>query len=133
MSVWDIYAQYINSTGDNLWNDNCIAVCNADDYQWLPHLCTDGDGGVIITWQHGFIDKGDIYAQQVFSNGTLAWYSDSYYSSDNSDDDNGSSKTGESISGYVVYLLVASIGIASLFLIKKYKTLEWKKSHDPIK
>jgi len=74
-SNWDIYAQRVNSTGDVQWAANGTAICTLSDDQEIPKICSDGNGGAIITWN----DYGrngpnwDIYAQRVNSTGDVQW------------------------------------------------------------
>ncbi|MBW1985531.1 MAG: hypothetical protein JRI53_12490 [Deltaproteobacteria bacterium] len=70
----DIYAQYINSTGHVKWNSNGRAICTANNTQWYTQICSDGAGGVIITWadyRNG--TNFDIFAQRVDSTGNVKW------------------------------------------------------------
>ncbi len=70
----DIYAQHIDFTGDVQWEDNGMAICTVIDNQHEPQICTDGDGGAIITWmdeRNG--SYSDIYAQHIDSNGAVRW------------------------------------------------------------
>ncbi|MFX0133558.1 MAG: hypothetical protein ACFFDN_07940 [Candidatus Hodarchaeota archaeon] len=66
--TYDIYGQYINSTGHILWQNGTI-ICNASDNQSDPQICYDGMGGAIITWTDYRDGNYDIYAQQVNSSG----------------------------------------------------------------
>ncbi|MFW9968900.1 MAG: hypothetical protein ACFFDF_01785 [Candidatus Odinarchaeota archaeon] len=56
-----------------VYTDNGSAICNANDIQYVPEVCTDGAGGVIICW----IDNRDtpvaIYAQRIDYEGTMLW------------------------------------------------------------
>jgi len=70
----DIYIQKINSNGSLAWNTNGVAVCNSIGVQINTKLCSDGNGGAIVTWQ----DKRngndyDIYAQKISSSGIDSW------------------------------------------------------------
>jgi len=70
----DIYIQKINSNGSLVWNANGVAVCNSIGVQINTKLCSDGNGGAIVTWQ----DKRngndyDIYAQKISSSGIDSW------------------------------------------------------------
>ncbi|MFX0138811.1 MAG: hypothetical protein ACFFDN_34540, partial [Candidatus Hodarchaeota archaeon] len=74
--TFDIYAQRINSTGDKKWGTNGIVVSNANISQWNQKLCTDGNGGAIITWQDDRdypLNAHDIYAQRIDENGSAKW------------------------------------------------------------
>ena len=66
--TYDIYGQYINSTGQVLWQNGTI-ICNASDNQSDPQICYDGMGGAIITWTDYRDGNYDIYAQKVNSSG----------------------------------------------------------------
>ncbi|MBY9008996.1 MAG: hypothetical protein KGD74_03920 [Candidatus Lokiarchaeota archaeon] len=68
---YDIYAQRINSSGDVLWGLNGTAICTTSENQGLPQLCSDGNGGIIITWGDG---RGSgPYAQRINSTGDAQW------------------------------------------------------------
>ena len=72
---WDIYLQHISSDGTPLWAENGIIICNASKEQCHPEICSDGEGGVFITW-YDFIlgpSYGPIYVQKVDSNGGIMW------------------------------------------------------------
>jgi len=70
----EIYAQRINSLGNEQWIPNGTAICKASDDREYPQICSDGAGGAIIAWEdrrHGSHD--DIYAQWIDSNGIVQW------------------------------------------------------------
>jgi len=46
-----IYAQRVDSTGSTNWTNNGIVICNAFEFQQFPKICSDGQGGALITWQ----------------------------------------------------------------------------------
>ncbi len=71
----DIYVHRINSLGDIQWIPNGIEICIANGTQAAPQLCSDGNGGVIITWQDKRSGEGDIYAQRINSSGDIQWIS----------------------------------------------------------
>jgi len=71
---YDIYTQRVNSTGDVQWGDNGTVICNLNNYQVDPQICSDGAGGVIITWHdYRTLNLGDIYAQRINSTGDAQW------------------------------------------------------------
>ncbi len=72
-SVFDIYAQRINSSGVVQWPVNGVAVCAAAGTQFAPIIVSDGAGGAIIAWIDSRNDAGDIYAQRVNASGTSMW------------------------------------------------------------
>jgi len=72
---WDVYAQKLNSTGDNLWTFDGTLICNASGSQKVSSIVSDGNGGLIITWEderNGMTNK-DIYAQRIDANGNTSW------------------------------------------------------------
>jgi len=74
---YDIYTQHINGAGIVQWSANGNAICTAPQGQQEPEICSDGNGGAIITWR----DKRsginyDIYAQRISGAGTVQWTPD---------------------------------------------------------
>jgi hypothetical protein len=73
----DIYAQHVKSTGvvDVAWPANGRLVAGSTGDQLTPESCTDGAGGVIVTWWDTRLGSGntDIYAQRVNAAGTALW------------------------------------------------------------
>lgn len=65
----DVYAQRIDPTGVLKWGDDGVAVCTYILDQVVTRLCSDGAGGVIISWQdrRSGSDFYDIYAQRIES------------------------------------------------------------------
>ncbi|MGB5910143.1 MAG: caspase family protein [Promethearchaeia archaeon] len=72
-SLWQIYTQKVNSTGETQWIPNGIKISNTNREQRFPKLCNDQAGGAIITWCDYFPPDTDIFAQKILANGTLAW------------------------------------------------------------
>ena len=72
-SVFDIYAQRINSSGVAQWPVDGVAVCAAAGNQFAINIVSDGAGGAIIAWIDSRNDAGDIYAQRVNASGTPMW------------------------------------------------------------
>lgn len=72
----DIYAQRLNSSGDEQWISNGVVICTTSDSQQQPMIVSDGAGGAIIAWQDRRIGSNfDIYAQRVNSDGAVLWTS----------------------------------------------------------
>ncbi len=71
--VFDVYAQHIDSSGNQLWPANGLAICTSMDKQINPRVETDGNGGCIITWMDKRYGDYDVYAQRVNSAGALQW------------------------------------------------------------
>jgi len=72
----DIYAQKVDSDGNVIWINDGVPICTANVYQFGYQICSDGDGGAIITWNDYRNDPdGDIYAQGIESSGVVKWIS----------------------------------------------------------
>ncbi|MFX1298313.1 MAG: hypothetical protein ACFFD2_26095, partial [Promethearchaeota archaeon] len=70
----DIYAQKVNSTGHTQWTIDGVAIHASTETERRPQLCSDGEGGAIITWEHNGISSSyDIYAQRINSTGDFPW------------------------------------------------------------
>ena len=70
----DIYAQRVDANGNTLWYTDGVTICDASGLQSDPQIVSDGSGGAIVTWED--LRSGityDIYAQRVYSDGTVAW------------------------------------------------------------
>jgi len=70
----DIYAQLISSSGSIQGIVDGVEICTASNTQSVPQICSDGNGGAIITW-HDYRSgsNNDIYAQRIDSNGVIQW------------------------------------------------------------
>ncbi len=72
---YNIYAQKIDLSGNVLWEEGGVLICDVDAMKGNQSLISDCSGGAIITWEdfrNGWTDKkGDIYAQRVFNNGQV--------------------------------------------------------------
>jgi hypothetical protein len=71
----DIYAQGVDTAGAVQWIANGVAVSTAANDQKGMQLVSDGAGGAVATWQdeRGAAGVGDVYAQKINANGTMAW------------------------------------------------------------
>ncbi|MFX1364754.1 MAG: hypothetical protein ACFFCE_17515 [Promethearchaeota archaeon] len=83
----DIYTQHIDSDGDMQLTINGKAICDEDDDQQWPQICSDGGGGAIITWHdnRSLVDF-DIYAQRINSSGIEKWDNDGIVICDEDED-----------------------------------------------
>ena len=70
---YHIYAQRISGNGIVHWIPPGIAVCEANGNQYSPRVVSDGEGGVVITWQDNRSGEFDIYAQRIDSSGQSLW------------------------------------------------------------
>lgn len=63
------------------WVQNGTPICIQPYSQSYPEICSDGAGGVIMTWNdyrtpEGMYLKGDIYAQRIDASGNILWTTD---------------------------------------------------------
>jgi len=70
---WDVYAQRVNSNGNNKWVPNGIPVCTHDSLQAYRMIVSDLQCGGIIIWGDGRNGNWDIYAQRIDSSGNYLW------------------------------------------------------------
>lgn len=71
----DVYLQHVSAAGTALWTSNGIAVATGAPSQGRAHLCSDGAGGVIVTWQDSRNGAAnyDVFVQRYNSAGTALW------------------------------------------------------------
>jgi hypothetical protein len=71
----DIYAQRIDKNGIVKWTQNGKAISSTIEYQYLPELVEDGNGGAFILWKEmqAGNQTNDLYAQRIDSNGNTQW------------------------------------------------------------
>ncbi|MBI5477117.1 MAG: T9SS type A sorting domain-containing protein [Ignavibacteriales bacterium] len=73
-TVYDIYAQRVNSLGDVQWDTNGIAIRSLSQNSYLPSIIGDGTGNTIMTWTDWRVPSSpDIYAQKVNASGIPQW------------------------------------------------------------
>jgi len=68
-----IFAQKIDINGLIQWELNGTQISNTTGSHEDPRICTDGNGGVIITWT--IIDELLLYTQRINSTGSTMWES----------------------------------------------------------
>ena len=68
-----LYAQRMTATGDALWAEDGILVCDLQVNQQQPDCIPDGSGGFIVTWWDERNIFADIYAQRINANGEALW------------------------------------------------------------
>jgi hypothetical protein len=73
LGFFDIYAQHLDSNGNQLWPAAGLPVCTSLDKQTNPRIELDGNGGCIITWMDKRFGDYDIYAQRIDAAGNLKW------------------------------------------------------------
>lgn len=72
-----IYAQKLDSAGENKWEDSGVLVhqrTGGESYVWSIGFSAvpDKNGGAIIIWQNSK-DSNTIYAQRIENSGNIAW------------------------------------------------------------
>jgi len=70
---YDIYAQRIDASGSPLWDPNGTAICTEITFQRDAKVCSDGQGGGIISWEDARNGPSDIYAQRINATGDMQW------------------------------------------------------------
>jgi hypothetical protein len=68
---FNIRGQRINSNGNTLWGGGGTEICNNPGQQNTPNIISDGNGGIIATWEDGRNGGSDIYASKINANGIL--------------------------------------------------------------
>ncbi|MFZ5433929.1 MAG: T9SS type A sorting domain-containing protein [Calditrichota bacterium] len=79
--VGSYYVQKLDYIGTRLWSANeFMGVCLSDPNSENPcapiHLIPDGSGGVICAWLDTEAWNGNIHAQRITSDGSIAWSAD---------------------------------------------------------
>jgi hypothetical protein len=74
---YDIYAQYLNSSGEACWTANGRSVCTAVGHQSINGLLVDETGGLILVWDDSRKggEQTEVYAQRLNLSGTAQWAS----------------------------------------------------------
>jgi predicted lipoprotein with Yx(FWY)xxD motif len=76
-SNYDLFAQYVQSTGSVMWPASGVAVCTAATSQYYPKAASDGEGGAIFVWSDWRNPPAeDIYAQRLNLQGVPQWTAD---------------------------------------------------------
>jgi hypothetical protein len=68
-----VFAQRLNAAGVPQWTANGVSVCGATGGQFFPAATADGSGGVVIGWEDGRSDPGDVFAQRLNASGAGVW------------------------------------------------------------
>ena len=71
-TLYDVYAQRVNSTGHTQWTQDGILIYENEDFGYsgfLPKIMSDNEGGAIVSW-HG---NNTIYAQKINATGHIQW------------------------------------------------------------
>ena len=84
----NVYAQRINASGAKQWGTNSLPVCTASEDQTILAIAPDNAGGAVLGWgdRRNLALGYDIFAQRVYSNGTVAWLANGVVVCDDSAD-----------------------------------------------
>jgi len=63
--IGDLYAQKIDSAGNNLWTDNGTVICSGKTNLHNYIICCDGAGSAVISWMDERNGNKDIFAQKI--------------------------------------------------------------------
>lgn len=74
----DIYAQRISGAGATQWTPGGQPICTEGSAQWRPQVATNGAQGAFIAWDDYRSTNGDVYCQNVTSNGGNYWIADGF-------------------------------------------------------
>jgi len=70
-----MYGQQVNGAGETQWTANGVQLSSTTNHKRWPHICTDGSGGAIVTWE----EQGetavlyDVRVQRINSSGDVLW------------------------------------------------------------
>ena len=70
---WDVYAQYINSEGKTLWQENGFPICTAKGDQYDYCILSNDKDNMFIVWRDQRTGEWDIYAQKIDYEGNIKW------------------------------------------------------------
>ena len=78
---WNVFAQRMGATGEQVWEDGGVPVCTAPGNQGGPFVVADGSGGAFVVWSDyrndpNIFSSADLYAQRIDANGKVLWEKD---------------------------------------------------------
>lgn len=74
---YDLYAQKLDSGGNEIWTLNGVPVSAAAGDEEHPCIISDGMGGVLIAFTSYLSGNADIYIQRVYASGSI-WISNGH-------------------------------------------------------
>ncbi|MCD4692493.1 MAG: T9SS type A sorting domain-containing protein [Calditrichales bacterium] len=71
----DIYCQRLDASGNRMWGENDVQLCDTSYSQGSPVVVPDDESGVYIIWNDNRAGYGtsDLFAQRVDSSGMIQW------------------------------------------------------------
>ncbi len=78
---WNVFAQRMGATGEQVWENGGVPVCTAAGNQGGPFVVADGSGGAFVVWSDyrndpNIFSSADLYAQRINANGQALWAKD---------------------------------------------------------
>jgi hypothetical protein len=70
---FEIYAQLIDSSGDEMWTTGGTPICTGVGWCYDVDIASDGTGGAILAWRNDRYGQNDIYAQRILDKGAVLW------------------------------------------------------------
>jgi hypothetical protein len=65
---WNVYAQRVDTAGEERWGAGGVAVCTATEDQRRPRIARDASNGLILAWddfRFAQVSSADVYAQRI--------------------------------------------------------------------
>jgi len=86
-TYYDIYAQRLDTYGNNQWTANGIAICTASNHQYLEVAVSGGDDNAVFVWKdYRSTSSYDVYSQKIDLYGDVQWATDGIAVTTASDD-----------------------------------------------
>jgi hypothetical protein len=74
---WDIFAQRLDTNGDQAWTKNGVEVCAAPGTQYAPQLVKSRGLSTIVVWEdYRNNESYNIFAQKLSDSGEMLWDKD---------------------------------------------------------
>lgn len=124
----DIYAQKLDSNGDEVWLANGVPVCIlTNSVQTKPVIVADNLGGAIVAWTDLRNNNEDIFAQKINSTGNAQWTSNGIPISTRSAALEGNIKIVSDNSGGAIMCWQVFVGVYDLLaqLVDANGTVQW--------
>ena len=99
---WDVYAQRLDASGNELWPSGGISICTQTDHQTQADVVPDGSGGAVIVWSDTRNGIDDIYGQRVNATGGMLWATDGVVICDQADSQSGPVITTDGFGGAII-------------------------------
>ena len=69
----DFYAQRIDPSGNKIWQENGVPICDAEGIQKNLTITSDEYGGAVAVWRDERDVFSDLYVQRIGADGTPRW------------------------------------------------------------